>query len=175
MTESATSKNAEARVPAFRSGKLSRRFLRNLVWVMAVCALFLGGQGLRYYLSWAQLDAIRTETENLYKSVLGPDIGGSPFGRLQFEHGKLMAASRIGLDPLSVLAALSGPAGQPLRLESLALHGTSGRIRGVYEGKPEKFQNYMEALSDDDQYLFSLYKSDETPAGVVFNLRVEPR
>ena len=174
MTDAASANNPDG-TPRFRSGKQSRRFLRNLVWVVAICLLFLGGQGVRYYLGWSQLSAIQTETENLYRSVLGPDIGGSPFGRLQFEHGKLMAASRIGLDTLSVLDVLSSPAGQGLRLESLSLNGLSGRARGVFEGNMAKLEDYLRKLSDDDHYIFTAYKNEELPNGVLFNLRVEPR
>ena len=175
MTNSTEHTRAAGQVPAFRSGKASRRFIRNLIWVLIVGFLFLGGQGLRYYLNWAQLAEIRAETERLYKSVLGPDIGGSPFGRLQFEHGKLMASNRIGLDPMNVLAALSRPAGQGVRLDGLNLNGTAGRVRGVFGGEMAGFKEYLEKLSDDDHYLFSLYKSEETSGGVIFSLRVEAR
>ena len=173
MTKSTKQPGAADRVPEFRSGKASRRFLRNLVWVLVVGSLFLGGQGLRYYLNWVQLMDIRAETENLYRSVLGPDIGGSPFGRLQFEHGKLLASNRIGLDPLSVLAALSRSSGQDVRLDGLTLTGTSGRVRGFFSGEPSGFEAYFSRLSDDEHYLFSLYKSEETTGGVAFSLRVE--
>lgn len=173
MTKSSKQTSAANRVPEFRSGKASRRFLRNLVWVLAVGFLFLGGQGLRYYLHWAQLMEIRAETDKLYRSVLGPDIGNSPFGRLQFEHGKLMASHRIGLDPLNVLAALSRPAGEGVRLDGLTLTGTTGRIRGLFDGQEAGFMDYLDKLSDDDHYLFSLYRSEETTVGTVFSLRVE--
>lgn len=171
MTKSAE-KN---RVPKYDSVKESRRFTRDLVWVLVVGAFFLGGQGVRYYLNHAQLSEIHNETDKLYASVLGPDIGNSPFGRLQFEHGKLMANKRIGLDPMSVLAALSRPAAENLRLEGLTLAGTSGRIRGSIDGGPEDFNAYMDVLSDDEYYLFSLYKSDELGDETLFILTVEPK
>ena len=171
MTKSAD-KN---RVPKYNSAKESRRFIRNLIWVLVVGGLFLGGQGVRYYLNRAQISEIRSETEKLYVSVLGSDIGGSPFGRLQFEHGKLMANKRIGLDPLGVLAALSRPAAENLRLEGLTLAGTSGRVRGSIDGGPEGFNAYMNVLSDDEYYLFSLYKSDELGDETIFILTVEPK
>ncbi|MBG0790620.1 MAG: hypothetical protein H0S80_09010 [Desulfovibrionaceae bacterium] len=171
MTESTNTNH----VPRFDSARESRRFIRNLVWVLAIGGLFLAGQGVRYGLNRAQLMEIRHETDKLYSSVLGPDIGGSPFGRLQFEHGKLMASRRIGLDPLGVLAALSRPAEESLRLEGLTLAGTTGRVRGVIGGGPDGFHAYMGALSDDEYYLFSLYKSDELGDDTLFILTVEPR
>lgn len=162
-------------IPKYDSVKESKRFLRNLVWVLVVGGLFLGGQGIRYWLNRAQLSEIREETNKLYMSVLGPDIGGSPFGRLQFEHGKLMAANRIGLDPLGVLAALSRPDVDGLRLEGMTLAGTTGRVRGTISGGPGAFKTYTDALSDDEYYLFSLYKSDELADDTLFILTVEAR
>ncbi|WP_338668865.1 hypothetical protein [Pseudodesulfovibrio methanolicus] len=175
MTTSTTQSSAGSGAPEFRSGKASRRFIRNLVWVLVIGGLFLGGQGVRYYLNYMQLAAIRAQTGRLYHSVLGPDIGSSPFGRLQFEHGKLLASRSIGLDPLGVLAALSKPAGEGLRVDGVSLTGTSGRVRGYFSGDEAAFMRYMEKLSDDDRYLFSVYKVDELGDGVSFSLSVEPK
>lgn len=163
------------RLPKYDSVKKSRRFIRNLIWVLVVGLLFLGGQGVRYHLNRAQLAKIRLETEKLYKSVLGQDIGNSPFGRLQFEHGKLLAAERIGLDPLSVLAALSGPAGEGLQIEGVSLTGSTGRIRGQFAAGQKGFKAYLDTLSDNDYYDFSLYKSDELNGSIIFSLVVEPK
>lgn len=174
MTKSVQQSSADG-APRYRSGKASRRFLRNLVWVLVIGGLFLGGQGVRYWLNHAQLAAIRAETNRLYHSVLGPDIGGSPFGRLQFEHGKLMASSRIGLGPLGVLAALSRPAGEGLRVDGMSLTGARGRIHGVFSGDEAGFMEYVKRLSDDDHYLFSVYKIEELGKGLAFSLVVEPR
>lgn len=174
MTKSVKQSGGDG-TPQYRSGKASRRFLRNLVWVLVIGGLVLGGQGVRYWLNYVQLSAIRAETNRLYHSVLGPDIGGSPFGRLQFEHGKLMASSRIGLDPLGVLAALSRPAGEALRVDGVSLTGTKGRIRGYFSGDEDRFTQYMERLSDDDHYLFSVYKTDVLGDGLAFSLNVEPK
>jgi len=160
-------------IPVFRSGKASRRFLRNLVWVLVIGCLFLGGQGLRYLFHYNQLEEIRSETKALYVSALGQDIGGSPFGRLQFEHGKLLATNRIGLDPLRLLAALSRPADENLRLEGVTLSGKTGRVRGSFAGDEPGFKAYLDELTNDDHYLFSLYKSDPVGDLIVFSLKVE--
>lgn len=157
------------------SEKASRKFLHNLVWVVVVCGLFLVGQGLRYGYRLAQLEEIRSETNALYSSVLGPDIGGSPFGRLQFEHGKLAATERIGLDPLAVLAALSRPAPEDVRLEGLALDGMRGRARGFFGPGVDRFDQYVADLMDDEIYSFSLEKREEVFGGVDFSLTVEAR
>lgn len=157
------------------SDKASRRFIRNLVWVVIICGLFLVGQGLRYSFRLAQLDEIRGETEALYRSVLGPDIGGSPFGRLQFEHGKLVATARIGLDPLAVLAALSRPAPEDVRLEGLVLDGMSGRARGFFGPNAARFDEYVSALGDDESFAFRLEKREDVFGGIDFSLIVEVR
>jgi hypothetical protein len=175
MTTPNKQNSAGSGAPEFQSGKASRRFVRNLVWVLAIGGFFLAGQGVRYYLNYMQLKTIREQTEKLYHSVLGPDIGTSPFGRLQFEHGKLLASRRIGLDPLSVLAGLSRPAGEGLRVEGVTLSGIEGRVRGYFSGDEAGFTQYMEELSDDDRYLFSVYKVDPLGDGLSFILSVEPK
>ncbi len=151
----------------------SRKFIQNLVWVIAVCGLFVGGQLLRYGFTETQLAEINAETDELYKSVLGEDIGTSPFGRLQFEHGKLTAIRRIGLDPLSVIEALSRPAVESVRLEGLSLDGKRGRARGFFGPNIEQFDVYIAALSDDERYTFSLEKKEEVFGGLMFSLIVE--
>jgi hypothetical protein len=157
------------------SDKASRTFIRNLVWVVVVCCLFLAGQGLRYGFKLAQLGELREETVALYASVLGPDIGGSPFGRLQFEHGKLAATERIGLDPLSVLAALSRPAPEDVRLEGLVLDGMRGRARGFFGPAVDRFEQYVQDLMDDEVYAFSLERREDVFGGITFSLLVEVR
>ena len=103
--------------------------------------------------------------------MLGEDIGSSPFGRLQFEHGKLSATLRIGLDPLSVLAALSRPADENLRLEGVTVNGMRGRVHGFLRPQHRGVrQRYLEALSDDDHYLFSLEKREDVFGGITFSL-----
>lgn len=155
------------------SASASKRFIRNLVWVLLVCGLFMGGQLLRYKSNLEQLELIEQETDKLYMSVLGPDIGESPFGRLQFEHGKLTATHRIGLDPLNVLAALSGPAVESLRVEGLTIDGKQCRVRGFFGPSVDRFDEYITALSEDDQYFFSLEKREDVFGGITFSLIVE--
>lgn len=153
----------------------SKRFVRNLVWVAIICALFMTGQLLRYGFNLSQLDLIQKETDRLYTSVLGPDIGSSPFGRLQFEQGKLAATLRIGLDPLSVLAALSKNAPVSLRVEEVVLDGKRGTIHGFFGPSVDEFDGYIQQLSDNDNYFFSLNKREEVFGGINFSLIVEPK
>lgn len=157
------------------SASASKKFIRNLIWVVIICSLFSAGQLLRYHFSRSQLDVILSKTEQLYQSALGEDIGNSPFGRLQFEHGKLSATHSIGLDPISVLAALSRPAVESLRLEGLSLDGKRGRARGFFGPNVEAFDDYIDALTDDEQYFFSLEKREDVFGGITFSLIVEPK
>jgi len=163
------------REQTFNADKASKRFIRNLAWVVILCALCLAGQALRYHFNRAQLDEIRSQTRSLYVSVLGQDIGTEPFGRLQFEHGKLAATLRVGLDPLGVLAALSQPAGENLRVEGLSLTGMRGRVNGFFGPNVARFDEYLNRLTDDDHYLFTLEKREEVFGGILFSLIVEPQ
>ncbi|WP_231117087.1 hypothetical protein [Pseudodesulfovibrio alkaliphilus] len=152
----------------------SERFVRKMVWLCVICGLFVAGQTVRYGLYQAQLSEIREQTDALYVSVLGPDIGQSPFGRLQFEHGKLAAGRRIGLDPLSVLAALSRPAVESLRLEGLSITGRTGRVRGFFGPAVDGFDGYVKALAADGQFHFALERREDVFGGIEFSLTVEP-
>ncbi|MUM77589.1 hypothetical protein GKC30_08090 [Pseudodesulfovibrio sp. F-1] len=145
-----------------------------MVWLCVICGLFVAGQTVRYGLYQAQLSEIREQTDALYVSVLGPDIGQSPFGRLQFEHGKLAAGRRIGLDPLSVLAALSRPAVESLRLEGLSITGRTGRVRGFFGPAVDGFDGYVKALAADGQFHFALERREDVFGGIEFSLTVEP-
>jgi len=142
---------------------------------VVICGFFLTGQLLRYGFNLQQLNQILDETDKLYISVLGPDIGNSPFGRLQFAYGKLAATNRIGLDPVSVLAALSRPAVESLRLEGLTLDGKKARARGFFGPNVEEFDTYISDLTNDEYYLFSLEKREEVFGGITFSLIVEPQ
>lgn len=168
-------KKSSARGPEFRARRESERFIRALVWVMVIGFVFVAGQGLRYHFKREQIGEIRAETNKLYVSVLGEDIGGTPFGRLQFEHGKLSATRRIGLDPLSVLASLSRPAMESVRLEGLSLTGKQGRVRGFFGPNIDQFDQYLNLLSDDDHFFFTLEKREDVFGGLTFSLIVEPK
>lgn len=170
-----TLQEAGKRVPRYNSTKASKRFIRTLAWVLIVCGLFLCGQFIRYRAGQVQLNRIQAETDTLYRSVMGDDIGKSPFGRLQFTHGKLSAVNQIGLDPLSVLAALSKPAVASLRVEGLSLHGKTGRVRGFFGPNTEGFDAYYNALTDDEQYDFILESKEAVFGGMTFSLIVELR
>ena len=160
--------------PAFDSALASTRFIRNMVWTVTICGLFLTGQLIRSGYVAAQLDEVEARTEALYRSALGPDIGSSPFGRLQFEHGKLAAEARIGLDPLSVLAVLSRSADPNLRIESVTLKGKTGRIEGFFGPNADGFDDYYAALAEDERFLFSLEEREDVFGGLMFTLGVEP-
>lgn len=161
--------------PAYDPYRASARFLGALVWVVAVGLLFCAGQGVRYLAHHVQADDLDRETRRLYVSVLGEDIGQSPFGRLQFEQGKLTAQRRIGLDPLSVIEALGGPAMDSLRLESLTVDRRSATATGFFGPHEERFDDYLAALDENEKYEFRLTRREQALGGVSFSLSVELR
>jgi hypothetical protein len=167
--------SAQSRDTKPRADRESATFVRTMVWVLVISGLFLAGQLVRYHFNLAQLREIQAQTKALYVSALGPDIGQSPFGRLQFEQGKLAASHRVGLDPLEVMAALSRPAVESLRLEGLSLTGMTGRARGFFGPNVSRFDEYINALSDDERYFFSLEKREDVFGGITFSLIVEPK
>jgi hypothetical protein len=153
----------------------SRRFVRAMLWVTA-CGVFLcAGQALRLASHLAAAREYREALHELYVSVLGPDPGASPFGRLQFERGKRKALGGQEVNVLGLLAALSQTAPQGLRIDSLNLRPKFGEVQAAV-GSEAALEKYLKSLADNDEFLVSLARKWPDPqGGVRLVLRVEPR
>lgn len=135
----------------------------------------VGGQGIRLWHLFAQSDRIAGALNAQYTSVLGEDIGSEPFGRLQFEAGKLQVERKVGLDPLRVMATLSRNDTIGLRIYDITLSGMSGFIRGEVAPDRAALNDFLEKLAEDDAFTFELTEAVPVDGAVRFTLEVGRR
>lgn len=169
----AAKRRAANKEPEWDPNRASSRFLSAMLWIGIIGALFVAGQWLRFGYLFSQKELINSGTASLYQEVLGENKGASPFGRLQFEHGKLAALKQKGLNPLNVLAELSKPAPQGLRVQELVLGEKSGSITGVLVPGPRAFDKFLLQLKKSEDYEFTVTRREEAFDGVYFTLSVE--
>lgn len=150
----------------------SRRFIRNILWLCVVGCLMIGGQAVRLWHLTRQADRVETSLDEQYHSVLGKDLGSEPFGRLQFEVGKLQIEHKVGLDPLGVMAALSRHDVIGLKIYSITLQGMTGRITGEIVPGKRALKQFVESLEDEEEYSFTLSESSSIRNAMRFTLLV---
>ena len=151
------------------------RFRRSLLFLVAAGLLFCAGQGVRLGLNLVQAHELENQNTALYVSALGSDIGQAPFGRLQFEYGKLISGMVKGLDPLVVLAVLSEHATSDLRVDALEIRGKEAEVRGFYGPESDGLDTYLNQLAENMEYEVTLSQRKETVGGIEFGLRVTRR
>lgn len=146
-----------------------------IVFVLTAIGLLLWlGQGMRLYRLNQQSGELKGTVDHLYFSVL-ENPGLSPFGRLQFELGKLKAQRTQEIDVVGLMAVLSRHAPQSLRVDKISLGRDEGVIVGFIDSDTE-LNNFMKDLSADERAgkIFS-FRIDETEGkaeGVSFLLEV---
>jgi hypothetical protein len=151
-----------------------RRYGRILLTVLAAGVLFLGGQGARWWQEQARLGHLDATLDAVYQRALGGVPGRSPYGRLQFELGKLRAGSAQQLDLLELLAALSRRAPAGVRVESVSMNGRSGVVVGVASTRAE-FERYQAGLAAESSFSFSSNRVSPGAEPVRFELAVKAR
>lgn len=161
--------------PRYDARAASRRFVRAMLWITAIGLFFSLGQTIRWYTHASQLGKIERELHAQFTSVLGEDVGNSPFGRLQFLHGQITAQQRFGIDPLALAAAFSRHADFMVRIDAVRTAGDQGRLEGIHTGDDQSFNEFVQSLASDEDYRFDLTATAETLAGVKFTIRAERR
>ncbi len=149
-----------------------RRYARKLLVVVAVGLLFLGGQGARLWQEKSRLATVEAALDQTYRQALGGDPGKSPYGRLQFELGKLRAEGSQRLDLLELLAALSRRAPEGVRIDAVAMSGKSGVVSGTAKTRAD-LGHFLTALSAEAFFSFSTQKSDPLAEPASFELAVK--
>ena len=151
-----------------------RRYGRILLVITVAGALFCAGQGLRWWLEHLRAARLEHEVLEVYMRALGADPGRSPYGRLQFELGKLRAESAQRLDLVELLAALSRRAPEDVRIESVSMASQSGVVAGSAATAAD-FERYQAALATEGSFIFSVRQADIAVAPVRFELSVKVR
>lgn len=151
-----------------------RRYGRILLAVVLSGLLFLAGQAERWWQEVTRLKQLEATLFEVYQRALGGDPGKSPYGRLQFELGKLRAGGAQNLDLLELLAALSRRAPEGVRVESLSMAERSGVVAGVAATRAE-YDRYLAALAAEGYFSFSVRTASTGPEPVRFELSVKAR
>lgn len=150
------------------------RYGRILLALTLAGALFMAGQGVRLWQEHNRTLYMEKALHELYAKALGGDPGASPYGRLQFELGKLKAQSAQRLDMVELLAALSRRAPEGIRITSLSMASASGVVRGV-AATPADFQRYQAALNAEASFTFTVRTLDTLSSPAPFQLDVKVR
>jgi hypothetical protein len=95
----------------------------------------------------------------VYRRALNADPGRSPYGRLQFELGKLKAQSAQRLDMVELLAALSRLAPEGVRIREVSMATASGVATGS-AATPEDLRRYQADPGGRGLFDISLAKAD---------------
>ncbi|MBI5519244.1 MAG: hypothetical protein HY916_04205 [Desulfovibrio sp.] len=151
-----------------------RRYGRILLAVTLAGALFLAGQGVRLWQEHTLARRMEQAVHEVYSRALGGDPGRSPYGRLQFELGKLQAQSAQRLDMVELLAALSRRAPEGVRIREISMATSSGVVTGL-AATAEDLRRYQAALAAEAYFTFSMCKTDPLVQPVRFELDVKVR
>lgn len=166
------SQDPAIRHPAGLPEQEHRRYARKLLAVVAAGLLFLGGQGARLWQEKSRLATVEAALDQTYRQALAGDPGKSPYGRLQFELGKLRAEGSQRLDLLELLAALSRRAPEGVRIDTVSMGGKSGVVTGTAKNR-EELQRLLAALSAEAFFSFSVQRSEPLAEPVPFELGVK--
>jgi len=150
------------------------RYGRILLAVAFIGVLFLAGQAVRWWQEHKRAEHLNKALHEVYRRALNGEPGRSPYGRLQFELGKLRAQSAQQLDMVELLAALSRRAPEGVRIRSVSMASTTGMVYGV-AATPEDFNLYQAALATEASFTFSVSKADTLVRPVRFELAVKVR
>lgn len=150
------------------------RYGRILLAVTLAGLLFLAGQGVRWWQEHRQAKGMQQAVHEVYGRALEAGPGRSPYGRLQFELGKLKAQSAQRLDMVELLAALSRRAPEGVRIRSISMATASGVVSGL-AATPEDFRRYQTALAAEAYFTITTRKADTLARPVRFELDVKAR
>jgi len=151
-----------------------RRYARIFAAVTLIGLLFCAGQGLRWWQEQRRASALEGAVQQLYRRAMTGDPGRSPYGRLQFDVGKLRAESAQRLDMVELLAALSRRAPGGVRIQTLSMASQSGVATGAAASVAE-LARYKAALATEEAFVFSVAKADTLSQPVRFEISVKVR
>lgn len=151
-----------------------RRYGRIVLAITVAGALFCAGQAMRWWQEYSRAERLERAVHAVYQRALGGDPGKSPYGRLQFELGKLRAEASQRLDLVELLAALSRRAPEGLRITSVSMAAQSGVVSGTVQNAQD-LERYQSALATEGLFTFSVRSVEALQTPVRFELSVKAR
>jgi len=151
-----------------------RRYGRILLAITVAGALFCAGQAVRWWQEYARAQRLEWAVHEVYQRALGGDPGKSPYGRLQFELGKLRAEASQRLDLVELLAALSRRAPEGLHITAVSMAGQGGVVSGTAQSAQD-LERYRSALVTESLFTFSVRSAETAHTPVRFELSVKAR
>lgn len=151
-----------------------RRYGRILLAITVAGTLFCAGQAVRWWQEYARAQRLERAVHEVYQRALGGDPGKSPYGRLQFELGKLRAEASQRLDLVELLAALSRRAPEGLHITTVSMAGQSGVVSGTAQSAQD-LERYRSALVTESLFTFSVRSVEAAHTPVRFELSVKAR
>jgi hypothetical protein len=151
-----------------------RRYGRILLAVTLAGTLFCAGQAVRWWQEYSRATRLERAVHEVYARALGADPGKSPYGRLQFELGKLRAEASQRLDLVELLAALSRRAPEGVRILSVSMAQQSGVVSGT-ASSVQDLERYQSALATESLFTFTLHPGEALHGPVPFELSVKAR
>ncbi|MHC1699718.1 MAG: PilN domain-containing protein [Humidesulfovibrio sp.] len=151
-----------------------RRYGRILLAITVAGTLFCAGQAVRWWHEHARAVRLEQAVHEVYRRALGGDPGKSPYGRLQFELGKLRAEATQRLDMVELLAALSRRAPEGLRITAVSMAAQDGTVGGTAQSLAE-LERYLSNLATESLFTFSLTSTDALQTPLRFELSVKAR
>lgn len=151
-----------------------RRYGRMLLAITVAGALFCAGQGVRWWQEYTRGQRMEQAVHAVYERALGGDPGKSPYGRLQFELGKLRAEASQRLDLVELLAALSRRAPEGVHITGVTMASQNGVVAGT-AASGEDLERYQASLAAEGYFTFSVRSAETHLSPVRFELSVKAR
>ncbi len=169
-------KLAKLRIPLTQFGEEAdvdpRRWAQVFVAVALIGLLFCAGELQRLLASQKRAEQWRTAVHEQLASVLGPDYGSDPYGKLLFRIDQLQGSQSQGLDVLDMLALISRAAPEDFKIASMTFNDTSGHFRAKLQDYAQ-LEQMMQKLQEQERYAFTLDQASNVSDGVQVVLRVE--
>lgn len=141
-----------------------------IMFIMMLCI----GQGLRYYAALSSANAQQRAISAQYVTVLGPNLGDDPYGRLLSMLEKARRGANNGVNLLGLLACVSSGAPAGLTLDGFSLTIAGGMLSGQARSY-EELDTWLRGLSASKEFSFSLDKASTVGKQVEFSLSVRSK
>lgn len=163
------------RLPLMHSGAADTLNARRWGWYFAAVALlgllFCAGEFMRHHSLRQEANRWDGALVMAYKSILGPNPGNDPYGRLLAQIERLRGSHSQGLPVLRLVAELSENAPEGFTIDNMVLSGDGGTLRARI-GSYNELDEMLSRLKDTE-FGYTLEQAVNTNQGILITLRVQ--